>query len=72
MSTSDEELLKDIDYAEFLEFLVQRFSEKGESIYFLIDEFKKHQYREMVERQSNCTHSLYIDPVFLQWVLCGM
>lgn len=63
MST-DEELLKDIDYADFLEFLVQRFSERGESIYLLIDEFKKHQYREMVDRQTNCTHSLYIDPVF--------
>ena len=64
MSERDEELLKDIDYADFLEFLIQRFSERGESIYFLIDEFKKYQYKEIADRQNNCTHSLYIDPMF--------
>lgn len=64
MSATDEELLKDIDYADFLEFLVQRFSERGESIYFLINEYKKYQYKETMDRQTNCTHSLFIDPMF--------
>jgi hypothetical protein len=64
MSVNDEELLKDIDYSQFLEFLVQRISERGESIYFLVEEFKKYQYKELLDRQTNCTHSLFIDPMF--------